>query len=179
MRKLKHHQIQRFHPSQLYHRPRHPVVVVLDNLRSLYNVGSIFRTSDALLIEKVILTGITATPDHAGLQKTALGSQDSVPWAYAPEAVPVLEGLREAGYRIAVLEITDAPGRIEDLTEADFPLCLVVGNEVAGVDDALVDMADMAIELPQYGVKHSLNVSVAYGIAAYNIIARYRSLSGL
>lgn len=178
MRKLRHEEIPRPSADELDRLPRHPIVVLVDNVRSLYNVGSIFRTSDAARIERILLTGISGTPDHRGMHKTALGAQDTVPWSYEPNAGDVVQHLREEGYAIAVLEITDASSPVEHLTLDAFPLCLIVGNEITGVDDALVAQADLAIEIPQFGAKQSLNVAVAYGVAVFDLVRHYRSLTG-
>ncbi len=179
MRKLQHDEIPRPDPESLEALPKHPITVVVDNVRSLYNVGSIFRTSDAARIEKVYLTGITGTPEHRGLHKTALGAQETVPWQYERNAADVLRDLRGKGYTLAVLEITDAPTHPDQIQTAHFPLCLVIGNELYGVSDDLVAMADLALEIPQYGAKQSLNVSVAYGIAVFDLVRKYQRLYGL
>jgi tRNA G18 (ribose-2'-O)-methylase SpoU len=175
MRKLQHHEIPRPDPGTVADLPRHPVCAVLDDIRSIYNVGSIFRTSDAALVEKLWLTGYTGTPAHRNLHKTALGAQDTVPWAQANTAEDVLYRLRQQGYTVAVLEITDTPTSTRDLQPAHFPLCLVVGNEVDGVRSEIVKQADLALEIPQFGAKHSLNVAVAFGIAVFDVVRRYRT----
>lgn len=177
MRKLKHEEINRRSPQELSEAEKHPVAVVLDNVRSLYNVGSIFRTSDAARIEKLYLTGITGTPNHRGLHKTALGSQDTVDWEQMQDAAVIVQNLKSSGYTIAALEITDEPMLPSDVTLAHYPLCLIVGNEISGVQDELISMADFALELPQWGAKQSMNVSVAYGVAIYDLVRRYRSLA--
>ena len=174
MRKLRHEEIPRPTPAAVSALPKHPIAVVLDNVRSLYNVGSIFRTSDAALIEMLYLTGITGTPEHRGLHKTALGAQDTVTWAYQKDPADVLRRLRREGYTLAVLEITDTPTPTTAISADHFPLCLVVGNEIHGVRDDLVTMADLALEIPQYGAKQSLNVAVAYGIAVFDLVRLYR-----
>lgn len=174
MRKLRHEEIPRPDPAEMERLPRHPISVVVDNVRSVYNVGSIFRSSDAARIERLYLTGITGTPEHRGLHKTALGAQDLVPWQHHKDPATVLKRLREDGYTLAVLEITDTPTPTDAVAPERFPLCLVVGNEVHGVSDALVAMADLALEIPQYGAKQSLNVSVAYGIAVFDLVRAYR-----
>lgn len=176
MRKLKHEEIPRPTPGEVSSLPKHPIVILLNDIRSLYNVGSIFRTSDAAQIEHVYLTGITGTPDHRGVHKTALGAQDIVPWTYAKEAAPLIHQLKEQGYTIAALEITDTPTRTTDVQPAHFPLCLILGNEVTGVSDNLIALADLALEIPQFGAKQSLNVAVAYGIAVFDLVRRHRSL---
>jgi tRNA G18 (ribose-2'-O)-methylase SpoU len=177
MRKLKHHEIPRPDPSAAVTLPKHPISVVLDNVRSLYNVGSIFRTSDAAGVEHLYLTGITGTPENPALHKTALGAQDTVAWTYEKSASTVLNKLRADGYTLAVLEITDSPTDVSALEATHFPLCLIVGNEVSGVSDDLVSMADLAIEIPQFGAKHSLNVAVAYGVALFDLIRVYERVS--
>lgn len=175
MRKLHHEEIPRPHPDAVGDLPRHPVCAVLDNIRSIYNVGSIFRTSDAALVEKLWLTGYTGTPDHRNLHKTALGAQDTVPWEQAETAEPVLDRLQGQGYTLAVLEITDTPTSTLDVQPDHFPMCLVVGNEVTGVRPEIVGRADLALEIPQFGAKQSLNVSVAFGIAVFDVVRCYRS----
>ncbi len=157
----------------------HPIAVLLENVRSIYNVGSIFRTADAAGVREMILAGITGTPENRSMHKTALGAQDTVPWRYVNEARPALAEMKQKGYRVAVLEITDSPTRPSALTPDDFPLCLVVGNEVKGVSADTLGLADLAIELPQYGSKQSLNAAVAFGIAIYDIVRRYRVLHRL
>lgn len=174
MRKLKHEEIPRPDPAEVTLLPKHPISVIVDNVRSLHNVGSIFRTSDAARIEQLYLTGITGTPEHRALHKTALGAQDIVPWSHHADAADVLRRLRSRGYTLAVLEITDTPTATDAVAASHFPLALVVGNEVTGVDDALVEMADLALEIPQYGAKQSLNVAVAYGIAVFDLLRGYR-----
>ncbi|MBT8401733.1 MAG: TrmH family RNA methyltransferase [Rhodothermia bacterium] len=155
---------------------KHPIVAVLENIRSAYNVGSILRTSDAAALEKIIVCGITPTPDHKSVHKTALGSQDSVEWEQSHSAADVIRGFKQSGYRIAALEITDSPTPIQRLTVSDFPMCLVVGSEVRGVSDEALALCDVAVELPQFGDKHSLNAAVAFGVAAYAIVSRYHLL---
>lgn len=179
MRKLKHDEIVRPDPSTVATLPKHPISVVVDNVRSIHNVGSIFRTSDAALIERIVLTGISGTPDNPALHRTALGAQDTVAWTYERDVVAAVKAERAAGRTIAVLEITDSPSTVDDLLLDHFPLCLVVGNEVEGVNTSVVDLADLALEIPQFGAKHSLNVSVAYGIAVFDLVRRWRTLAGL
>ena len=178
MRKLRHEEIPRPDPAQVASLRKHPISVVVDNVRSIHNVGSIFRTSDAARIEEVILTGISGTPENRGLHKTALGAQDTVSWSYLRDPVEAARALRARGYTLAVLEITDTPSYIDDVRAEHFPLGLIVGNEVDGVSEALVALADLALEIPQFGAKQSLNVSVAYGIAVFDLVRRYRRLGG-
>lgn len=178
MRKLRHEEIPRLDPAAAAMLPKHPISVVVDNVRSIHNVGSMFRSSDAALIERLYLTGISGTPDNPGIHKTALGAQDTVPWTYASDPAEAVGHLKSEGYTIGVLEITNQPTFADDVESSHFPLCLVVGNELHGVGDALIDMADLAIEIPQFGSKQSLNVAVAYGIAIFDLVRRYRKLEG-
>lgn len=176
MRKLKHEEIPRLSTDEVARAPRHPVVVVVDSVRSIYNVGSIFRTSDAVHLRHLYLTGITGTPDHRGVHKTALGAQDTVPWSHHQDAAVLVTRLRAQGYTIAALEITDTPTLSGDILPEHYPLCLIVGNEVSGVSEALLALSDLALELPQYGAKQSLNVAVAYGIAVYDLVRNFRTM---
>ena len=153
----------------------HPLVVVAHDLRSAHNVGSVFRTADAAGLAHVYLTGTSATPAHRGVRKTALGAEDSVPWTAAPDLGALLGRLRADGYRVAALEITDGAVSPEAVPAGAFPLALVLGNEVDGVPPPVLDAADLAVALPMYGAKASLNVSVAFGVAAYGLVARWRS----
>ncbi|MCX7678319.1 MAG: RNA methyltransferase [Spirochaetes bacterium] len=152
--------------------PRFPIAVVLENIRSLYNVGSIFRTSDGAGIEKLYICGYTACPPRKEIEKTALGSTESVPWEWRSTAREAIEELKLKNYSIVVLEHTDSSIALFNAT-FKYPLCLVIGNEVEGVSQQTIDLCDMAIEIPMHGIKHSLNVSVAYGIAVYGILERY------
>jgi len=178
MRKLSWNEIERPNPDEVSTLPKHPVRVMVHNVRSIHNVGSIFRTSDAARIEHVHLTGFTGTPDHKDLHKTALGAQDAVEWSHHDDPLPVLDTLREEGFTIAVLEQTSNSISPNKVSPEVYPLCLLVGNEVHGVDDQLIEVADLAVELPQYGAKISMNVGVAYGIAVYDLVRRSRTLHG-
>ena len=155
--------------DEIKYRRRRPVKVLLDNVRSLYNVGSIFRTSDAAGVEKIFLCGITGRPPRAEIHKAALGAEHSVPWEYFENPAEIIQQLKAMGHRIVILEHTDQP-QLYDKVKYEFPLCLVVGHEITGVSDEVVALADMAIEIPMFGIKQSLNVSVAYGIAIYEIV---------
>lgn len=177
MQKLPHDAIPRPDPSRLATLPKHPIVVVVDNVRSAFNVGSIFRTSDAARVAEVVLCGISPTPEHRSVRKTALGAEETVAWRYEPDALAAVRGLRAAGMTIGALEITDQPTAPGEAALEHFPLCLILGNEVSGVQDAVLDAADLAFEIPQYGAKQSLNVSVAYGVAVFDLVRRYRHLT--
>ena len=177
MRKLRHEEIPRPSIDEAKALPKHPITVILDDVRSVYNVGSIFRTSDAARIESVMISGITATPDNRGLHKTALGAQDSVPWRYVAQAEDAIAELISRGYTLCALEITDSPTITTALPRSAFPVALVVGNELTGVNESVLSKADFALEIPQYGIKQSLNVAVAYGIAIYDLIRIWRKHS--
>lgn len=147
-----------------------PFAILLDNVRSMQNVGSILRTSDAFLVGEVIMAGITGVPPHKEISKTALGAEDSVSWRYVDDAVKECGRLKEEGCKICVLE--QAHGSIDLMkfhAEEGEKYLLVVGNEVSGVDQAIVDMADVILEIPMHGVKHSLNVAVSAGMAIWKI----------
>jgi tRNA G18 (ribose-2'-O)-methylase SpoU len=149
---------------------RFPIHIVCDNIRSIYNIGSIFRTSDAALIEKLYLTGFTPYPPRPEIEKVALGSTKSVPWEYHKNPVELIMKLKTENISIGCLEITDESKSYYDLDELKFPVCLILGNELTGVSNELISMSDFSLEIPQYGFKHSINVSVAYGIAIFEII---------
>jgi tRNA G18 (ribose-2'-O)-methylase SpoU len=173
--KLSHEEIKSKRPglNEISSIRRLPVAVVAENIRSLYNVGSIFRTSDGAAVEKLWLCGYTGYPPRKEIDKTALGSVDSVPWEYNEDTVSVVKNLKNKGYCIAALEHTDK-SCIYNKAEYDFPLCLIIGNEVEGLSGEIVSLCDMAIEIPMHGLKQSLNVSVAYGIMIYHLMADYK-----
>lgn len=146
-----------------------PIVVVLDNIRSLNNVGSVFRTADAFLISKIMLCGITATPPNNEIHKTALGAEDSVDWQYFDSTIDCIESLKNDGYTLCCLEQVKDSVALQDFKiESDKKYAIILGNEVNGVDQTVVDNCDVCIEIPQYGTKHSLNVSVSGGIAIWH-----------
>ncbi len=149
---------------------RHPIIVALDNIRSLYNVGSIFRTSDAARIEKLYLCGFTACPPRKEIEKTALGATQTVPWEYRKDPVELIQEFKSKNISVCVLEHTTESIPYTSISTAQFPLCLVVGNELVGVSRNIVERADTAIEIPMYGMKQSLNVAVAYGIAVFEFV---------
>lgn len=147
-----------------------PVVVVLDNIRSAYNVGSVFRTCDAFLVSKIILCGITAQPPHRDIKKTALGATESVPWEYTGNATDAVSGLRWKGYRILAVEQAEGAvmlDQFDPLSEKKY--ALIFGHEVKGVSDGVMESVDGAIEIPQGGTKHSLNVAVSAGAVLWEV----------
>jgi len=155
---------------------RLPIVLVLDDLRSHHNIGALFRTADAFNVERMVLCGITGTPPHRDIHKTALGATDSVPWAYAPDAVAAVTELRATGHTICALEQTTASTDLRHLPSIitpKKPLGLILGNEVNGVNEALLPLCHHCIEIPQSGAKHSLNVSVAGGVALWELYRMY------
>jgi 23S rRNA (guanosine2251-2'-O)-methyltransferase len=152
-----------------------PVAVFLDNLRSLYNVGSFFRTGDAAGIEKLYLSGITGVPPHKGIAKTALGAERTVPWERSENAMESILALRTRGYEIAAIETSIHAVDLFDW-RPNFPVCLLFGNEKEGLSPELAAAADRHIRIPMLGMKHSLNVSTAGGIVLYELLRKYRNL---
>lgn len=174
MRKLTHEEVgkKRISLDETRTIKRHPIYAVADNIRSIYNVGSIFRTSDAALIEKLYLTGYTPYPPRQEIEKVALGATEAVPWEYVKDPVEAVKKIKENGIKIVPLEITYNSRNYTEIEAGDFPLCLVLGNELTGVSNEIIKMADFSIEIPQYGFKHSINVSVAYGIAVMELVRK-------
>ena len=147
-----------------------PLTVVLDNVRSLNNIGSVFRTSDAFRVEHIALCGITATPPHREIHKTALGAEDSVEWSYHENTVECVQGLRERGYCIYAIELAHDSLKLGiDSVDIDKPVALVFGNEIEGVQESVMELCDGYLEIPQSGTKHSLNVSCAAAIAIWEL----------
>lgn len=172
MKKLTHEEVgkKRVPLEKLSEVNRHPIYVLCDNIRSIYNVGSIFRTSDAALIEKLFLTGYTPYPPRPEIEKVALGSTEAVPWEYIKDPLDAVKLLKQKGIKIVPLEIAQNSRNYSDISAPDFPMCLVLGNELTGVSNDIIALSDFSIEIPQYGFKHSINVSVAYGIAAMELV---------
>jgi 23S rRNA (guanosine2251-2'-O)-methyltransferase len=154
---------------------KHPVSLMLHNIRSMWNVGSMFRTADAAGIEKIILSGYTATPPRKEIDKTALGAQDIVMWEYCADPAEVLKSMKREGTSIFGLEITEGSRPYHQIEKSDFPICLIVGNEVDGLENEVLKSCDGVLEIPQYGTKHSLNVAVAAGIALFELVRILRS----
>ena len=173
MRKLKITELDRLTPSAFKEETKTPLVVVLDNVRSLHNVGSVFRTSDAFLIEKVILCGITSVPPQAEIHKTALGAEDTVDWEYFEETTEVVMMLKNAGYHVFAVEQAEGSVSPEEFqVEANRKIAVIMGNEVKGVQQSVIDLCAGCIEIPQFGTKHSLNVSVTAGIIIYELFKK-------
>lgn len=154
-----------------------PLVVILDNVRSLHNIGSVFRTSDAFRVECIYLCGITATPPHPEMHKTALGAEFTVDWKYVNNAVEAVDNLRREGYVVLSVEQAENSIMLEDMRlEQGKRYAVVLGNEVKGVQQEVIDHSDGCIEIPQYGTKHSLNVSVTAGIVIWDLFKQLKTL---
>lgn len=161
--------------EQYRRRQKLPLAVVLDNIRSLNNIGSVFRTSDAFLVDRVMLCGITATPPSPEIHKTALGAEDSVEWEYFADTLDAIAELRRRGYRICVLEQVKGSVSLDSFRpENGEKYAIVAGHEVHGVAPEVVDAADVCLEIPQFGTKHSLNVSVSTGLALWHFFTALR-----
>ena len=170
MRKLKVTEMGRMSVEQFKSSEKTPLVVVLDHVRSLYNVGSVFRTSDAFRLSGVCLCGITAQPPHPEIHKTALGAEDSVDWRYFHQTEEAVEWLKESGFKVLAIEQCEGSTMLHDFVpQPDERYAIVLGNEVKGVQQQVVDACDGCIEIPQYGTKHSMNVSVTAGIVIYTL----------
>lgn len=149
---------------------RFPLVVILDNIRSMYNVGSIFRTSDGARIEAIYTVGYTPHPPRKEIEKTALDATKTVPFKHFKTMAEAIAECRSKGMKIAALELTDKSRSVFELKSEDFPMALVIGNEITGVSDEGLDLCDMAVSIPMFGAKHSLNVAVAYGVAVFECL---------
>jgi rRNA methylases len=172
MRKLKITEMNRLSPEEFKETEKIPLIVVLDNVRSLHNVGSVFRTSDAFLVEAIYLCGITSVPPHAEIHKTALGAEYSVEWKYFENAIDAVNELKEQGYQLAAIEQAENSLMLDELKLDSSKYALVLGNEVKGVDQEVMNLCDFCVEIPQFGTKHSLNVSVASGIVIWEFFKR-------
>ena len=164
MKKLKNKDLRRINITEFKNSKKTPITIVLDNIRSALNVGSVFRTSDAFLIEKIILCGITATPPNKEIRKAALGASDSVDWISEKNTIEAISKLKQKGYYILGIEQADKSTKINDFSISNTPIAIVLGNEVNGVSQEVIDICDEVMEIPQFGTKHSLNISVTTGI---------------
>ena len=175
MKKLKLEELGRISIDEFKEADKLSVCLVLDNIRSLHNVGSTFRTADAFRVEKIFLTGITGTPPHREIQKTALGATESVAWEYAENPAVVVANLKAQGYKIVIVEQTtkSIPLQTFEPSSSD-KYALVFGNEVNGVSDEVIEVGDLALEIPQLGTKHSLNISVCLGIVVWEIFRKLK-----
>ncbi|WP_299891654.1 RNA methyltransferase [uncultured Lacinutrix sp.] len=173
MRKLKNNELDRLSVDSFKLAKKTPVIIILDNIRSLNNIGSVFRTSDAFLIEKIYLCGITAKPPHKDIHKTALGSTDTVDWEYADNTMTVIEKLKLENVKICSIEQAENATMLNNFSpEEHTTYALVFGNEVKGVSQDIVSKSDYVIEIPQYGTKHSLNISVSCGVVLWDVFSK-------
>ncbi|RDC64565.1 RNA methyltransferase [Adhaeribacter pallidiroseus] len=173
MRKLKMEELNRVSVEEFKEQEKLPVVLVLDNVRSLHNVGSTFRTADAFAVSKIYLCGITGTPPHKEINKTALGATDSVNWEHFTSTAELVEQLKVENNQIIAIEQADRSVSLTDFNPtAGQKYALVFGNEVFGVEDEVMQLADTVIEIPQFGTKHSLNISVAVGVVVWDFLSK-------
>jgi len=149
---------------------KHPVTLLLHNIRSMYNVGSMFRTADAAGIRNIVLSGYTATPERVQVKKTALGAEESIDWDYIEDPVEAIESMKKKGITIFGLEIAEGSRPYTSVEKAEFPLCLIMGNEVEGIQQEVLAHCDHVLEISQYGTKHSMNVAVSAGIALFELV---------
>jgi len=173
MKKLNLEELGRISVDEFKNAEKLPVCILLDNVRSLHNVGSAFRTADAFRIEKIFLTGITGTPPHREIQKTALGATESVEWQYAEDPAAIAAQLKAEGYTIVIIEQTTESTPLQTfIPDPKKKYCIVFGNEVHGVSEEVITHGDLALEIPQTGTKHSLNISVCLGIVVWEIFRK-------
>ncbi|RZN84824.1 MAG: TrmH family RNA methyltransferase [Winogradskyella sp.] len=173
MRKLKNSELDRLDISEFKQAEKSPIIIILDNIRSLNNIGSVFRTSDAFLIEKIYLCGITAQPPHNDIRKTALGSTETVDWEYSESTLDIVKKLKAQGVKICSIEQAEHATMLNDFKpQSDTKYAFVFGNEVKGVAQDVVDASDIVIEIPQYGTKHSLNISVSTGVVIWDVFSK-------
>ncbi len=175
MRKLANEELDRKTVEEFKAADKLPVCILLDNIRSLNNVGSAFRTSDAFLIEKIYLGGITGTPPHRDIQKTALGATESVAWEHVESPLELIKELKNEGYTIIAVEQVDKSVMLDNFKpDPKKKYCVVFGNEVFGVDEEIVTNSDLCLEIPQHGTKHSLNISVSLGIVVWDFYKKLK-----
>ncbi|QLE01529.1 RNA methyltransferase [Galbibacter sp. BG1] len=178
MRKLKNNELERLNVEEFKEAEKTPLIIVLDNIRSLNNIGSVFRTADAFLIEKIYLCGITATPPHKDIHKTALGATESVAWEYVEDTVSLVEKLKQDGVVTVAIEQAENATMLNDFQiESGKKYAVIFGNEVKGVKQKVVSSVDKVIEIPQYGTKHSLNISVSTGVVVWDLFAKLKTQS--
>lgn len=173
MRKLKNNELNRLSVDEFKLSKKTPLIVILDNIRSLNNIGSVFRTSDAFLIEKIYLCGITATPPHKDIQKTALGSTETVTWEHVENTLLLVEKLKAENVKVLAIEQAEDATMLNQFSPEDnTKYAVVFGNEVKGVQQDVVSTSDTVIEIPQYGTKHSLNISVSCGVVLWDMFCK-------
>ena len=170
MRKLSMDELGRMSVADFKEAPKKPIVVVMDQIRSMHNVGSVFRTADAFLINGICLCGFTPQPPHRDIHKTALGATDSVDWLYYEQTTQAVKELKEQGYKVYAIEQTEGSIPLNKFEKSDTPIALVFGNEVDGVVAEVIALCDGVIEIPQWGMKHSLNISVAAAVVLWELV---------
>ena len=175
MRKLLNEELPRLSKEEFIEQKKTPVVIVLDNVRSHLNVGSVFRTADAFLIEAIYLCGITGTPPHRDIHKTALGATDTVAWKHFTTTAEAIEVLKKDGFKIIAIEQAESATMLDVFIPAKGEKYAVVfGNEVEGVEQEVVSVSDLVVEIPQYGTKHSLNIAVSVGVVVWDLVCKMR-----
>ncbi|MBA6152293.1 RNA methyltransferase [Gelidibacter maritimus] len=178
MRKLKNSELDRLSVDEFKKTEKSPIIIVLDNIRSLNNIGSVFRTSDAFLVEKIYLCGITATPPHKDIHKTALGSTETVAWEYAENTLDLIQKLKLDGVVVVSIEQAEKTVMLNNFTpQPQTTYALVFGNEVKGVSQSVVSASDLILEIPQFGTKHSLNISVSCGLVVWDVFSKMRTIN--
>jgi 23S rRNA (guanosine2251-2'-O)-methyltransferase len=178
MRKLSVEELNRLTTEEFKSAVKTPLVIVLDNIRSQNNIGSVFRTCDAFLVERLYLCGITAVPPHKEIHKTALGATESVDWEYSDGTLLVVKNLKKAGYIVLAAEQADRSILLDDyVVDAGKKYAIVLGHEMRGVEQAVIDECNACIEIPQYGTKHSLNVAVSAGILIWHFFRKLKKLN--
>mgnify|MGYP001182436298 CR=1 FL=1 len=173
MKKLKNKDLCRINLAEFKNAKKTPITIILDNVRSALNVGAIFRTSDAFLIEKIILCGITCTPPNKEIRKSALGSTNSVTWEYSDTTLGAVNKLLEKDYYIIGIEQVEGSTLLNDFNLPNKPIAIILGNEVTGVQQQIIDVCNEIIEIPQFGTKHSLNIAVTSGIIIWDLYKKY------
>ena len=175
MRKLKNSELDRLTVKEFKTSKKTPIIVILDNIRSLNNIGSVFRTCDAFLIEKIYLCGVTAKPPHKDIHKTALGSTDSVAWEYIDDTFGLIKKLKTQNIKVISIEQTENATMLNNFTpQQQTTYAIIFGNEVKGVSQDVVNVSDIVIEIPQYGTKHSLNISVSAGVVIWDLFSKLK-----
>ena len=173
MRKLKNSELDRLSVDAFKEAKKTPIIIILDNIRSLNNIGSVFRTSDAFLVEKIYLCGITATPPHKDIHKTALGSTETVSWEYVENTMDLVEKLKAENIKVCSIEQAENATMLNDFKiKPNTKYAFVFGNEVKGVTQDVVNESDVVIEIPQFGTKHSLNISVSCGVVVWDVFSK-------
>lgn len=173
VRKLKNEELKRKSVEEFRRSEKIPIIILLDNVRSLFNVGSVFRTADAFLVEAIYLCGYTGTPPHKEIQKTALGATETVVWRHFPTILDAIDELKKTGYKVYAVEQTENSIRLDKFFPDD-KIALIFGNEVSGVQQEAVNVCHGAIEVPQLGMKHSLNIAVCVGVVVWDVFRKLR-----